>query len=269
MIMLSVAIMGYTLADTADNVAKFHASVVPSNPLPGGDVIVDFSATEITQGFAIVDFALNFDKNIFTLEQVVASEGWDYTALENTYFITTNSQEETTETGTIITFHLKVKDSAVPGTETEISLTSIQIGTEADPIDFDDLKQTITISAPQQEGNRNETTGQNRNETTDGNRNETTNETRNEVSNNVRNETTGGNTRNEVPGGNTSLLTNTTRNETTGLPVQKVNQLENYTTNDKKPSIPQTGEDYGLLASIIGVSILSIVAFVIYRKNKI
>ena len=62
----------------------------------------------------------------------------------------------------------------------------------------------------------------------------------------------------------------TTKNETNNRnQIQKVNQLENYTTKDKAPSIPQTGEDIGLLASIVGVSILSLVAFIIYRKNKI
>ena len=45
---------------------------------------------------------------------------------------------------------------------------------------------------------------------------------------------------------------------------------QNNTTKNEvtPPNMPKTGDDYAMPATILGLSILSIVTFVLYRKNR-
>ena len=164
-IMLSLAVMSCVIADPTDTICKFHASVVPNNPTPGSEVVVEFSTTEINEKISNVSILFNYSKEVFDLSRVDVGDGWSQTNLEDTYLL--NNDEGTTEVGKLITFYLNVKETAVPGTETEISLTAIQVATDADPVDFNDLKQTITISSPIQDNPTNETVDNDTNEVTD------------------------------------------------------------------------------------------------------
>ena len=279
-IMLFVAIMGH-IVFAAESIGSFLANFRPDNPKVGDEVVIDFSSTALNEGISTISMELVFDDNIFTVSNVVAGEGWTKTVLENTYFISTIDQEKTNEIGNIITFYLKVKEGVQVGTQTTVTLSSIQVATDGDPVDLDNLSQVITISSysPDQDeddSSKNEITN---NEVVDNevidnevidneiidneidNNNQVKNEIENKVSNEIKNEVEN-NVENDV--------------DTDNLLIEKINGLT-YSSADKEvpnevkevPKIPQTGDnDYLIIISIVGITILSIISYVIYRKNK-
>ncbi len=279
LVMTIAWLVGHAFAVSKSDV-KLSVFVSPSNPGRGDEVTITVSLSELKVGVSSVSFAFNYDKAVFEDVKATASIGWTSTLTGTTYFINTDNLEDTTQTGTILTISLKVKSNAQVGTQSNISFTSIQASAGRDLInDFENLSRTITISSNGQGGNEvhggnttgNETTeNPTRNEVTgDPTKNEVTgndvtdNPTRNEVTGNDDNGNGNGGNGNGATGGNGEPVVNT-------LPVQKINEIGNYTTADKEtPKIPQTGENYAIQISIIGLTILSIVSYVIYRKNKI
>ena len=275
MIMVIGLFVGHTLAASSSDV-KLSVFVSPSNPTPGGEVTITISFSELKIGVSAASFAFNYDDTVIESVNAEAGDGWTSSLVGTTYFLNTSDFVDTTKTGTILTLTLKVKNNAQVGTQTNISFSSIQVSAGTDLINnFNELSKTLTISS--NEPSKNETSGDNtvENEVT---RNEVTEDpTKNEIERNEvdGNDVTEDPTRNEVTDGNGEPVVNT-------LPVQKINEIGNYTTEDKEvpenkevpedkevPEIPKTGEDYGIQISIIGLIILSIISYVIYRKNKI
>ncbi len=252
-IMLFILFIGNAFA-VSDTVARLSVNVTPNNPAVGEEVKINIGFSEISEGVKSVKFSLNYDDNVLEYKGATAGEGWTSSLEENNFTISTTNNEVTTQTGTILTITLEVKEGVGANTQSILSLTSISVETDTETVDdFNDLSTTLTIRKTEggsQAGG---------NEVED-------NPTANEINGNeiTGNEVTG----NEVIGngvteGNGEPVVNT-------LPVQKINEIGNYTTEDKEvPSIPQTGEDYGVQISIIGLAILSIISYVVYRKNKI
>lgn len=261
-IMLFVLFIGKTVA-ASDVSARLSVNVTPNNPAVGENVTITVGLSEINEGVKSVKFSLNYVDDVLELVSAVAGNGWTSSSQGGTYTISTSDNQATTQTGTILTITLKVKEGVGANTQTQLSLTSISVTTDTATIDdFNNLSSTLTIREGSQEGG-NQAGG---NEVTeDPTRNEVQEDpTRNEVQENpTKNEVTETPTGNDVTGENGEPVVNT-------LPVQKINEIGNYTTKDKEvPEIPQTGEDYGIQISIIGLTILSIISYVIYKKNKI
>ncbi len=234
-------------ADESDAVCKLHFSVAPSNPDRGDDILIKLSSTEIKKGIASVSFTLDFNADVFSISSATAATGWTLTKTENTLFLTTSDNEATTQTGDIASVILKVLDTAPYG-NTILTFKSIQAADgDANSVDFTELNQTITIT---QRSSGNTTTN-------DVARNDT-----------ASNEVSGNNTiENDIP--------------VNRLPIEKINEIGGYNTADKNvpqnnttknevtpPNMPKTGDDYAMPATILGLSILSIVTFVLYRKNR-
>jgi len=244
-------------ADESDAVCKLHFSVAPSNPDRGDDILIKLSSTEIKKGIASVSFTLDFNADVFSISSATAATGWTLTKTENTLFLTTSDNEATTQTGDIASVILKVSDTAPYG-NTILTFKSIQAADgDANSVDFTELNQTITIT--QRSSGNTATNDVARNDTA-------SNDT---VSNDVvSNEISGNNTiENDIP--------------VNRLPIEKINEIGGYNTADKNvpqnnttknevtpPNMPKTGDDYAMPATILGLSILSIVTFVLYRKNR-
>lgn len=262
-VMLFVLFIEKTFA-ASDVSVRLSVNVTPNNPAVGENVTITVGLSEINEGVKTVKFSLNYVDDVLEFVSAVAGNGWTSSSQGGTYTVSTSDNQVTTKTGTVLTITLKVKEGVGTNTQTQLSLTSISVGTDTETIDdFNDLSSTLTIREGSQGG------------TGSGNQvggNEVTEDpTKNEVNGNdvaedpTRNEVTG----NDVTDGNGEPVVNT-------LPVQKINEIGNYTTEDKEvpeekevPEIPKTGEDYSIQISIIGLTILSIISYAIYKKNKI
>lgn len=242
--MVSTLLIGTVFAAPED-VCRVSVNITPNNPEPGDNVTIKVSLSEIKEPISSVKFALNYSKDIFEVVSSTAEAGWNCSVTENTYVITTSNSEATNKTGTIVTIVLKVKQNVTPGTQTQITFTSISVSTDDDSVDgFDNLEQTITISTPTQ--------------TQQGNQVENNKVIDNEVINNQIVE-------NNVK--ENKIIQNQVVNS---LPVQKVNNInEGLTKDEEKPKLPKTGENFVIPGLIIGLSIISAVSYVIYRRNKI
>lgn len=249
-------------ADESDAVCKLHFSVAPSNPDHGDDILIKLSSTEIKKGIASVSFTLDFNADVFSISSATAATGWTLTKTENTLFLTTSDNEATTQTGDIASVILKVSDTAPYG-NTILTFKSIQAADgNANSVDFTELNQTITIT---QRSSGNTTTNDLARNDTASNDTVSNDTVSNDV---VSNEVSGNNTiENDIP--------------VNRLPIEKINEIGGYNTADKDvsqnnttknevtpPNMPKTGDDYAMPATILGLSILSIVTFVLYRKNR-
>lgn len=265
-IMMSIAVMGYTFA-VSENICRLNASIAPNNPKVGEDVKVELSVSEINEGISSISVALNYDETLFTLSKVEMGNGWTYTDLLNTYFIYTTNDEPTTQTGTIVTFYLTTKTDAPKGEESEISLSSIQVATDGDPVDLNDLSQKITIYDPtpvNSQGSENKNEVKDNTVKNDVDENEVVDDQENDELDDER-------TKNEV-NDNTIIDNSTNEIKNAKENVQKINEIGNYDIQDKNESpksIPQTGDDFAIKTSIIGVFILAVISYIVYRKNKI
>ena len=129
LIMLGTFIMSQTFA-AAEDQCKISVKVTPNTVAPGGNVIVNVSVTEMQQGIVGVMFGFEYDDTIFEISQTTPGTGWTYSPADIIYFLNTTTLEATTQTGTLITFNLKVKNGVSAGTETELKFTSIQVTTD-------------------------------------------------------------------------------------------------------------------------------------------
>ncbi len=277
-VMILIGLFGTVMA-AEDISAKLNVVISPSNPEVGQNVTIEISLSELKDGVKSVSFTLDIDDDVLEILQVLAGEGWQSNVQGKTVTITTTDGQATTTTGKIATVTLKVKDDAVANTESAISLRAIQVVGESGPLEgFNDLTRTITVEESTTPGGSGAGTG-------GAAGNQGADEGTGSGSSGQQGETGGEGSQGENPAGGTENGGSQSGNgngEAQGgtdgepvvdtLPVEKINEIGGYTQEDKQPEekeIPKTGENYAVQFAILGVSIISIVAYAFYRKNRI
>ena len=142
--------------DNPINTCKISIFMTPNNPIPGKEVSIDISLSEINVPVAGVGFTLNYDSNIFDFVSIATDNGWNKVdRADSTFMCYQESLESVTTTGKVATIKLKVKDNVTP-TKTTIELTGIQVALENNQtVKMGNRSQEITITENQQNNNNN------------------------------------------------------------------------------------------------------------------
>ena len=269
-LMLLGSLVSQAFAATSEETCKISVLVSPNNPAPGDDVTISVSLSEIKTAIKTVKFTLGYEDNIFESANEVAGNGWKLENNGKTYTLTTTNSESTTQTGNIATISLRVKSDVESDTQAELSFSSISATTDTEEVTgFRNLKQIITISTkavvdPGSDPGDDDPTDNPVDDPTDDPTNDneiTDNEVEDNPTNEVENDVD-----NEIQVVENKLSEDDNDVTVNNLPVQKINEIGGYTTDDK---LPQTGEEIAITWTIVGLSILSIISFIIYRRNKI
>ena len=144
--LFSVSLLNNSYATSVCTIKGFFS---PSNPQPGQEVTIDVSASQINEGIAGVQFTLDYEAEKFELISATPTSEWDLTQTESLIVLMTKTSEVTTNTGTLATIKLKVKDDASLST-TSIKLTNIAVTTDdSDLVTIGEISQDITITSKQ------------------------------------------------------------------------------------------------------------------------
>ncbi len=242
-IILIIGLLGTVNADTVP--CTLNLGVSSSQLSEGETLTLRLSTTNITTPVAGFNFLFTYDSSIFENPTYTQASGWGSPSnIENNITILTSDLESTSTTGDVLTITLKVK-TGVSGTKvktTNLTITNAQATTETTSISLPDIIKTVSINPIEDNTNTVDNTTTN---------NIKNNETSNETSNNISNDTN-------------NLKVN-------DLPIEKTNDLSVGNVSDKNPDtkLPQTGDNYIITILIVGLSILSAIAYMLYRKNRI
>ena len=85
---------------------------------PGDEITIDFSFTNIHDPVTSISFYLEYEHEKFEYVDAIATDFWDISVIEDSFFISSKNNEPTTTPGKFATIKLKVKDNVAASTET-------------------------------------------------------------------------------------------------------------------------------------------------------
>ena len=146
-IILCICVFNNSYATSVGTIKGFFK---PNNPLPGDEVMVQISSTQLNEGITTVSFDLEYDGEKLDFVSDTPTENWKLTKQENTYTLTTEDGNATTTTGEIVTIKLKVTENA-PISTSIIKITKLQLITEdKTKVSIGDITEEIKITAEEQ-----------------------------------------------------------------------------------------------------------------------
>lgn len=158
MFIISIISIGILNNSYAVSVCTIKGEFSPNNPIPGQEVTIDISATEINEAIAGLSFSLEYDEEKLDFVSATATDLWEISQTETLFTILTKNYEATNNTGKIATIKLKVKENA-SASETTIEFTNIEATTDdGDSVTIGDISSKINIGtkSEQQENNTSE-----------------------------------------------------------------------------------------------------------------
>lgn len=238
----------------AGDACRVGVNYKPNNPQPGDEIEIDVSFTYIHDPVCGISFSLEYDSDKFEYIDATATDFWNISLVEGTFFVESKNNEATTTTGKIATIKLKVKDNATESTNT-IKWTNIEVATDDGlSVDLVDLDGEVTIQ-PKNGSQGGNTAGENTagENTTGGN-------------------TAGGN--NDRPGQNTnggwwsSDSIDESRIVTINGNSSGAESAKGSDASTTTKTLPKTGRSTLIISGIV-IAILSITfSYVLYRKYK-
>ena len=249
--------------DNPINTCKISIFMTPNNPIPGKEVSIDISLSEINVPVAGVGFTLNYDSNIFDFVSIATDNGWNKVdRADSTFMCYQESLESVTTTGKVATIKLKVKDNVTP-TKTTIELTGIQVALENNQtVKMGNRSQEITITENPQNNNNNNNNNQNNNNQNNNNQNNNNQNQNNNNNNNGSQYTPPEIDANKIVTINGDTNSNTSN---TSKKVENIAKTDNTATSSK--NLPKTGKSkvvFLVIALLIG-AIYGVIAFNKYR----
>ena len=146
MLIISILSIGILKNSYAVSVCTIKGEFSPNNPIPGQEVTIDISATEINDAIAGLGFSLEYDAEKFDIVSATATDLWEISQTETLFTILTKNFEATKNTGKIATIKLKVKEN-VSTSETTIKLTNVEVTTDdGGSVNIGDISETINIT---------------------------------------------------------------------------------------------------------------------------